>query len=32
MSELLPSAGYALAYTGVLVALAVVLFNRRDFR
>ncbi len=32
LSELLPSAGYALAFTGVLVALAVLLFNRRDFR
>jgi ABC-type transport system involved in multi-copper enzyme maturation permease subunit len=32
LSELLPSAGYALAFTGVLVTLAVLLFNRRDFR
>jgi Cu-processing system permease protein len=32
LSELLASAGYALAYTSVLVALAVILFNRRDFR
>ena len=32
LSELLPSVGYAAAYTGVLVALAVLLFNRRDFR
>jgi ABC-type transport system involved in multi-copper enzyme maturation permease subunit len=31
-TELLSSAAYALAYTGVLVSLAVVLFNRRDFR
>ncbi len=31
-SELLPAMGYAVAYTGVLVALAVLLFNRRDFR
>jgi len=32
LSELLPSVGYAAAYTGVLVAVAVLLFNRRDFR
>jgi Cu-processing system permease protein len=32
LSELLPSVGYAAAYTGVLVTLAVLLFNRRDFR
>lgn len=32
LRELLPSAGYAIAYTGLLVALAVILFNRRDFR
>jgi Cu-processing system permease protein len=31
-SELLSGALYAIAYTGVLVALAVILFNRRDFR
>jgi ABC-type transport system involved in multi-copper enzyme maturation permease subunit len=31
-TELLSSAAYALAYTGVLVSLAVLLFNRRDFR
>lgn len=31
-AELLSSAGYAMAYTGVLVSLAVLLFNRRDFR
>jgi ABC-type transport system involved in multi-copper enzyme maturation permease subunit len=31
-SELLSSAAYGMAYTGVLVALAVLLFNRRDFR
>jgi ABC-type transport system involved in multi-copper enzyme maturation permease subunit len=31
-TELLTSAAYAMAFTGVLVSLAVVLFNRRDFR
>ncbi|WNG63039.1 ABC transporter permease subunit [Archangium gephyra] len=31
-SELLSAATYGMAFTGVLVALAVVLFNRRDFR
>ena len=31
-SELLSAAGYGLAYTGVMVALAILLFNRRDFR
>ncbi|KFA93520.1 ABC transporter permease [Archangium violaceum] len=31
-SELLSAAAYGMAFTGVLVALAVVLFNRRDFR
>jgi Cu-processing system permease protein len=31
-TELLSSAAYAMAYTGVLVSLAVLLFNRRDFR
>ncbi|MCY1081150.1 ABC transporter permease [Archangium lansingense] len=31
-SELLSTALYGMAYTGVLVALAVILFNRRDFR
>jgi ABC-type transport system involved in multi-copper enzyme maturation permease subunit len=31
-TELLSSAAYAMAYTGVLVSLAVILFNRRDFR
>jgi Cu-processing system permease protein len=31
-SELLSAVGYGAAYTGVLVALAVLLFNRRDFR
>lgn len=30
--ELLSSAVYALAYTGLVVALAIILFNRRDFR
>jgi len=31
-SELLSAMGYGVAYTGVLVALAILLFNRRDFR
>lgn len=31
-SELLSAATYGMAFTGVLVALAVILFNRRDFR
>ncbi|WP_434391694.1 ABC transporter permease [Melittangium boletus] len=31
-SELLPGMGYGVAYTCVLVALAILLFNRRDFR
>ncbi len=30
--ELVSAALYGVAYTGVLVALAVVLFQRRDFR
>lgn len=30
--ELMSAALYGMAYTGVLVALAVILFNRRDFR
>ncbi|AKJ06660.1 ABC-type transport system involved in multi-copper enzyme maturation permease subunit [Archangium gephyra] len=31
-SELLSAATYGMAFTGVLVALAIILFNRRDFR
>jgi ABC-type transport system involved in multi-copper enzyme maturation permease subunit len=31
-NELLSAATYGVAFTGVLVALAIVLFNRRDFR
>lgn len=32
IGELLPAAMYAIGYTGVLLALAVLLFNRRDFK